>query len=349
MLSPIPMEANVDPRLDQSWRAVPVPWQRRWGRRFVFLILLGIVAALAGLIYEPLTEAMQLRNSPPPGRVVQADGLDMHMQVAGPPSKPVVVLFNAWGMPSSSWSRVMSQVSQSALVVRWDPPGYAWSGLGEASADATSQAERIHAAMNAYEVTGPYLLVGSGLGAVEARAFAVRYPDEVGGMVLLDPWHQPLMADAAPRIEALGSRAAERRFSWHRLRAWWNKEPDPEFGLPPQDEVAVLASLKTVKMAQAQARELKALPRSFEEIQALQTMGQKPLAILTSASLDKDGSDGPWGQGSQAGRLQMDELFSKMSTQGKHQVIAGATPVSLICRQDLADQVVLAIRSCLGH
>ncbi|HXC17746.1 MAG TPA: alpha/beta hydrolase [Holophagaceae bacterium] len=339
----------MDPRLDQSWRAVPVPWQRRWGRRLAYLILLGAVAMIAGLVYEPFTEAMQLRNSPPPGRVVQADGLDMHMQVAGPPSKPVVVLFNAWGMPSSSWSRVMSQVSQSALVVRWDPPGYAWSALGNSASDATSQAERIHAAMNAYEVTGPYLLVGSGLGAVEARAFAARYPDEVGGMVLLDPWHQPLMADAAPRIDDLERQATERRFSWHRLRAWWNKEPDPEFDLPSQDETVLLASLRTVKMAQAKARELQALPRSFGEIQALQSLGQKPLIVLTSASLDKDGSDGPWAQGSQAGRLQMDELFSKMSTEGKHQVIAGATPVSLICRQDLADQVVLVIRSCMGR
>jgi len=260
-----------------------------------------------------------------------------------------VVLFNAWGMPSSSWGWVMDQVSQSAMVVRWDPPGYAWSGLGSSASDATSQAERIHAALAQYDVVGPYLLVGSGFGAVEARAFAVRYPEEVGGMVLLDPWHQPLMADAAPRIDALESQAMERRFSWHRLRAWWRKEPDPEFGLPPKDETAMLASLRTVKLAKAKARELKALPQSFEEIQALQSLGQKPLIVLTSASLDKDGSDGPWSQGSQAGRIQMDELFSKLSTQGKHQVIAGATPVSLICRQDLADQVVLAIRNCLGR
>lgn len=315
----------------------------------MYLVLLCAVAVLAGLIYEPFAEAMQLRNSPPPGRVVQADGLDMHMQVAGPPSKPVVVLFNAWGMPSSSWSRVIQQLSPSAMVVRWDPPGYAWSALGASASDATTQAERIHAAMLQYEVVGPYLLVGSGLGAVEARAFAARYPEEVGGMVLLDPWHQPFMADGASRIEALESQATERRFSWHRLRAWWNKEPDPEFGLPPQDETALIASMRTVKMAQAKARELRALPRSFDEIQALQTMGQKPLLVLTSASLDKDGSDGPWAPNAQAGRLQMDELFSKLSTQGKHQVIPGATPVSLICRQDLADQVVEAIRACMGR
>lgn len=349
MLSPIPMEAALAPQADQSWRAIPIPWHRRWGRRFVYLILLVALATLGGLVYEPVAEALQLRSAPPPGRVVQADGLDMHMQVAGPPSKPVVVLFNGWGLPSSSWGWVMQQMSQTAMVVRWDPPGYAWSGLGSTAADATSQAERIHQAMTSYEVTGPYLLVGSGLGAVEARAFALRYPDEVAGMVLLDPWHQPLMADPAQHIRSLEREATERRFSWTRLRAWWNKTPDPEFGLPEQDETALLASLRTVKMAKAQVAELKALPRSFEEIQSLQTLGQMPLVVLTSAALDKDGRDGPWAPGSQAGRIQMDDLFSKMSTRGKHQIIPGATPTSLVCRQDLADQVVLAIRSCTGR
>lgn len=339
----------MDPRTDQSWRAVPISWQRRWGRRFAFLVLIVALATLGGVAYEPLAESMQLRDAPPPGRVVQANGLDMHMQVAGPPSRPVVVLFNAWGMPSSSWGWVIGQLSQTSMVVRWDPPGYAWSGLDTAASDATTQAERIHAAMAQYEVAGPYLLVGSGLGAVEARAFAVRYPDEVAGMVLLDPWHQPLMANAAPRIQALDDQASERRFSWHRLRAWWRKDPAPEFGLPAADETALLASLRTVKLVKAQAAELSALPRSFEEIQALQTLGEKPLVVLTSAALDKDGSDGPWAQGSQAGRLQMDELFSKLSTQGKHQIIAGATPTSLLCRQDLADQVVKSIQSCIGH
>lgn len=339
----------MDPRMDQSWRAVPVPWTRRWGRRLFVLVILGGVAMLTGLACEPLVEAFQLRTSPPPGRVVQAEGLDLHMQVAGPPSKPVIVLFNGWGLPSASWSWIMPKLAVNSLVVRWDPPGYAWSGLGGSASDAVRQAERIHEAMNAYEVTGPYLLVGSGLGAVEARAFAVRYPEEVSGMVLLDPWHQPLMADAAPRIRDLENDALARRFGWHRLRAWWRKEAPPEFGLPEKDETVVLASLRTVKLAQAQARELKALPESFDEIQALQTFGQKPLLILTSASLDKDGSDGPWAPGSQAGRLQMDELFSKLSTQGRHQVITGATPVSLVCRQDLADQVAQGVQSCLGR
>lgn len=337
------------PSSDQSWRAVPVPWHRRWGRRFLYLILVAIGVVLAGLAYEPLAESLQLRSSPPPGRVVQADGLDMHMQVAGPPSKPVVVLFNAWGLPSASWGWVYPELSKSSLVVRWDPPGYAWSGYGDQPADATPQAERIHAAMAAYDVHGPFLLVGSGLGAVEAQAFAVRYPDEVYGLVLLDPWHQPLMGDASAAGADLEQEATLRRFSWPRFHAWWNKVPEPEFGLPPGDETVVRASMRTVKQAKAQAAELKALPRSFEEVQGLQTLQQKPLVVITSAALDKDGSDGPWAANTQSGRLQMDELFTKLSTEGKHLVIPGATPQSLLCRKDLADQVTAAILRAMNR
>lgn len=337
------------PLADQSWRAVPVSWRRRWGKRLLWLAILLILIVLGGLAYEPLAEALQLRATPPPGRVVQDNGLDMHLQVAGPPTRPAVVLFNPWGLPSASWGWVFPKVAQSNLTVRWDPPGYAWSGYRDGAMDAVTEADRLHTMLKAYDVAGPYLLVGSGLGAVEARVFAVRYPDEVAGMVLLDPWHQPLMTDPSPRMEALDHEASLRRFSWHRFRDWWNKTPDPEFGLPPADERVVLASSRTVKEARAKAAELRGLAADFETAQANQTLAQKPLVILTSADLDKDGSDGPWATGAQAARIQMDDLLSKLSTQGKHIVVPGATPTSLLCRQDLADQVVQAIQSAAGH
>ena len=339
----------MDPRLDQSWRAVPVSWQRRWGRRIFYLILLAGMVVVAGLAYEPVAESFQLRNAPPPGRVVQADNLDMHMQVAGPVSQPVVVLFDGWGLPSSSWGWVLGQVSQTTMVVRWDPPGYAWSALGTGDADAAAQADRIYKALKTYEVNGPYLLVGSGLGALEARAFAARHPQEVSGMVLLDPWHQSLMGDFEARAKELDHEATLRRFSWHRFKAWWLKAPDPDFGLQGGDATALTASRKTMKLAKAQAAELRALPQSFEEIQGNQTMEQKPLVILTSAALDADGTDGPWAPGAQAGRVQMDDQLAKLSTQGKHVVIPNATPTSLVCHQNLAEQVIQAIQTCTGH
>ena len=339
----------MDPHLDQSWRAVPVPWQRRWGRRLFYLILLAGIVVVAGLAYEPTAEAFQLRNSPPPGRVIPANGMDMHMQVGGPVSKPVVVLFNEWGMPSASWSWVFGKLTQTNMVVRWDPPGYAWSAIGAGGEDASAQADRIYAALKAFDVAGPYILVGSGLGAVEARIFAARHMDEVGGMVLMDPWHPSLMGEASARAEALDHEATLRRFSWHRFRAWWVKAKDPDFGLPPQDATVVATSMKTMKLARAQAAELRSLPQSFQAAQENQTLEQKPFWVLTSSSLDSDGSAGPWSPNTQASRLQLDNQLSKLSTQGKHVIVPNATPTTLICHQDLADQVVDAVRACTGR
>ena len=78
-------------------------------------------------------------------------------------------------------------------------------------------------------------------------------------------------------------------------------------------------------------------------------MDQKPFWVLTSAALDADGGDGPWSPNTQAVRQQLDEQLSKLSLQGKHLVIPGATPATLICHQDLADQVVDAVRACTSH
>ena len=37
---------------------------------------------------------------------------------------------------------------------------------------------------------GPYVLVGASMGGIYVRVFQMRYPDEVVGMVLVDPTHE---------------------------------------------------------------------------------------------------------------------------------------------------------------
>jgi pimeloyl-ACP methyl ester carboxylesterase len=42
--------------------------------------------------------------------------------------------------------------------------------------------------LQAAQVEPPYLLVGQSYGALFSRLFAATYPDEVAGLLLLDPW-----------------------------------------------------------------------------------------------------------------------------------------------------------------
>jgi pimeloyl-ACP methyl ester carboxylesterase len=53
----------------------------------------------------------------------------------------------------------------------------------EIMADVVSD---LHAALQAADVPGPYVLVGHSSGGFEARVFAQKWPGEVAGMVLLD-------------------------------------------------------------------------------------------------------------------------------------------------------------------
>jgi pimeloyl-ACP methyl ester carboxylesterase len=61
---------------------------------------------------------------------------------------------------------------------------------------AAGVTDELHALLAAAEVPAPYLLVGHSLGGAYARRFAQRFPDEVCGMVLLDPFHEDLHRSA---------------------------------------------------------------------------------------------------------------------------------------------------------
>ena len=66
----------------------------------------------------------------------------------------------------------------------------------------TSQqgAADLHAVLTTAEVPGPYVLVGHSLGGMIATTYARTYPDEVSGVVLVDPGSQYLQTALPPDV-----------------------------------------------------------------------------------------------------------------------------------------------------
>ena len=50
-------------------------------------------------------------------------------------------------------------------------------------------AQELHQLLHNAEIPGPYVYVGSFNSAFTGRLFATEYPDEVAGLVLVDPQH----------------------------------------------------------------------------------------------------------------------------------------------------------------
>lgn len=85
------------------------------------------------------------------------------------------------------WSELQGALAQEALVVLYERAGYGASEPGPMPRDSGRVANELGALLDAASIPGPYILVGHSLGGLNVQVFANRHPDEVAGLVLLDP------------------------------------------------------------------------------------------------------------------------------------------------------------------
>jgi pimeloyl-ACP methyl ester carboxylesterase len=82
---------------------------------------------------------------------------------------------------------LQARLAQVTQVVTYNRAGYGRSEPGPLPRHAGREAEELKALLDKASVRGPYVLVGHSLGALNMQVFASKYPDDVAGLVLLDP------------------------------------------------------------------------------------------------------------------------------------------------------------------
>jgi pimeloyl-ACP methyl ester carboxylesterase len=149
---------------------------------FIAVVILAIV--VAGALYQVLGSAIDRRKFPPPGRVVDAGSARLHLFEAG--VGPSVILESGIGATCLNWTDVQAKVSSFARVCSYDRASLGWSDPG-GQRSLSPMVEELHSLLAAAQVPGPYVMVGHSFGGLLARVYAARYPDEVSGLVLIDP------------------------------------------------------------------------------------------------------------------------------------------------------------------
>jgi pimeloyl-ACP methyl ester carboxylesterase len=140
----------------------------------------------ARLSRSPNTAA---RTAPPLGRLYEVEGRRLVLHRAGEGGLTVVYLPGA-GLTGHDFLNIHNAVAEFGASVIYDRGGTGWSDditLPRSAADAAGE---LRALLRAAEVPGPYVLVGHSLGGAYARRFAQLCPDEVAGLVFLDPAHE---------------------------------------------------------------------------------------------------------------------------------------------------------------
>lgn len=101
--------------------------------------------------------------------------------------QPVLFLHGGAGSPLEAWGQWLSTIARLAPVVTFDRPGVGQSPFEGELPTPERVATFANELMRVLDVAPPYVLIGHSWGGPIIHSYAGRYPNDVVGMVYLDP------------------------------------------------------------------------------------------------------------------------------------------------------------------
>jgi pimeloyl-ACP methyl ester carboxylesterase len=304
------------------------------GSSRLFAAIIPCVTGI-GALYQAFAAVRDLRKYPPPGRHFDCNGCQLHVQTFGS-GGPTVVFEAGLGGMSSAWGWIQPETAQFSRVISYDRGGLGWSGPDNEPKSAVLVAQRLHNLLVCACVPSPYVLVGHSMGGLFIRVFHDLYPNEVGGMVMIDAVHpdQHLRSSAISTHMRTGFRFLEAvpwlaRFGYVRLSGLFNFWSE---GLPEPQAAEAKAFLSTYRHLKTTRDESLAWETICAEVRCTKGLSNIPLAVVTAA------------KGILPGHPELQRELAALSSDSVHVTVKGADHVTLITRREFAMTVVAAIR-----
>jgi len=320
----------------------PAP-ARLWLRIIVrSLLTLVILLAIAGFLYQNISEARDRRFNAMPGQLIDVGGYKMHIHCSGQ-GTPAVILDSGMGDSYISWSKVQPQIAKFTRVCSYDRSGLGYSESGRRPRNSRVMAEELHQLLHSAGIPPPYILVGHSMGGYNVRLFASLYRSEVAGMVLVDSSHPEQQKRFPQELSDLDK-------TW--LREQEFLAFSTPFGIPRLlgfcgNDAKIRAVDCNFHSAREGVAELKTVAESAAQTAATGSLGDMPLAVL-SHDPDKPDPDLPFDllQPTNDAWQQMQEELSHLSTRGTHVI---AKHSGHYIQLDRPDQVIEAVRKVMNE
>ena len=253
------------------------------------VLIFAVLAAVAAWGAVAVAAEAVSRTARPRGEMVDIGGRKLRLVCEGPRSDKPVVWLEAGAFSGAPDFAALQQIltDRGLRSCAYDRAGMGWSDKGPAPRDGDAIAADLEALVKASGERGPFVLVGHSMAGLYMRQFAVRNPDQVVGLVLVDAVTPDMMAipdaqkfiDGATGLSSLGAAAGT---LWLTKPLYWM--PDriglPDYGLAEKRRGFVsgrqartaYAEVKQWRAAAAQAKAAGELAPSW------------PVAVVTAGS-----------------------------------------------------------------
>ncbi|RCV48564.1 alpha/beta fold hydrolase [Marinitenerispora sediminis] len=133
-----------------------------------------------------MVSELQDNSKGPAAMTVDVGGHALCVRIVG--AGPTVVLEGGGsGQGVGAWGEVLEQaLAERATVVTYDRAGVGRSG-GVQAASVTGMADDLHRLLRVVGLELPAVFLGWSYGALVTQVYAARYPEDVSGLVFVDP------------------------------------------------------------------------------------------------------------------------------------------------------------------
>jgi pimeloyl-ACP methyl ester carboxylesterase len=196
--------------------------------------------------------------------LVTVAGRRMNIRCVGDQGRgPTVLLEAGGGGSSSAWARVQEALPSNVKSCAYDRAGLGKSERGPRPRTMSQEVHELHALLRDARIPGPYVLAGHSIGGLLVRLFADRYPEDVAGVVLVEPTHESAVL-GVPRFGGMVRL---------REKAGDRPVPEPKLEGPPAAEYRVEDDYLAEELQQFYlARRARPQP-----------LGTRPLIVLAGA------------------------------------------------------------------
>lgn len=290
-----------------------------------------------------------------PQHLVDVGGRRLNIICSGTGS-PTVILEAGLVADSAAWRLVQPAISRHTRVCSYDRAGLGFSDPAGPPRDAAAIVDDLHALLQRARISPPYVLAGWSSGGLYTRLYQYRYPNDVVGLVEVDP-DTEFDVDGAQIVPPIMHKTRE----WYeeQIQAWYAQYANcavnvsrgtcaffpgvaafrkrwAAAGCPNvSPSGCALAEIRAQHLNRGslwkdELLELKATTKSAAEVRAAaRPYGKLPLIVLTDSENGDIDHDGPVSVAAQraewVAKDHAEQRVADLSAVGAHFVIAGST------------------------